>query len=136
MGRYIKTVTGNEWRMLTHEQHPILSLPKRLADIREKDTVLFYQKKMKKAGGLVVGAGIVERVIPVSLNERGRIGPPRALLRFWAENIGMQMMSFTDLTNWGIMNSQIIRWGPFWIGFGPSPSSSTLKQQAPGQTFK
>ena len=88
MGRYIKTVTGNEWRMLTHEQHPILSLPKRLADIREKDTVLCYQKKMKKAGGLVVGAGIVERVIPVSLNERGRIGPPRALLRFWAENIG------------------------------------------------
>ena len=88
MGRYNKTVTGNEWRMLTHEQHPILSLPKRLADIREKDTVLFYQKKMKKAGGLVVGAGIVERVIPVSLNERGRIGPPRALLRFWAENIG------------------------------------------------
>lgn len=87
MSRYIKTMTESEWQTLKCEPHPILALPKDFAEINPKDTVLFYQKKVKKRGGLVVGAGTVEHVIHISLNEDGRIGPPKALLRFWAEHI-------------------------------------------------
>lgn len=87
MSKYVRTISGDEWQTLINEQHPILALPKGCADMKAKDTVLFYQKKVKKTGGLIVGAGIVEQVIPVTLNESGRVGPPRALLRFWAERI-------------------------------------------------
>lgn len=135
MSKYVRTISGDEWQTLINEQHPILALPKGCADMKAKDTVLFYQKKVKKTGGLIVGAGIVEQVIPVTLNESGRVGPPRALLRFWAERIAHADDVVAGLNELGSMSSRIIRRVPPWIGCGPSRSFSTLRKQGSGQAF-